>query len=139
LGKQGAIAVGGYISGQGFVALDPEAPLNTSVTSILDTSGLINIGFSNQTNRLSFGLTLRPIQRIAYEDTIPTLELANAALIQERIQFDSLSLMGMGVDAGLMFTFADYWFPTLGIAIRNIPTGTKQDFLNPYSKKNQTI
>lgn len=139
LGKQGAVAVGGFVGGRGFISVDPSAPQNTTIESTIDTSGLINVGFSNKTNRLNFGFSIRPIQRWAYEDTIPTTELADTALIQERVQLDSQTLTGLGLDAGVMFTFADFWFPTLGLSVLNLPTGSKENFLNPYSKKSQTI
>lgn len=139
LGNQGAIAVGGYGAGRGLVYIDPDKPDLTEIDSVIDLSGIITLGYANRTNRLNFGLSLRPIQRYAYQDTIPSSEITDPNLIQERVQLDSLTMTGIGIDAGLMFTFADFWFPTVGLAILNLPTGKKDAFLNPYSKKNETI
>ncbi|MDA9951142.1 hypothetical protein N9D31_01080 [Oligoflexaceae bacterium] len=139
LSPQSVVAVGALMSGRGFVLIDPDSPQNTTVESTLDTAGVLSLGISNRNNRFNVGVTLRPTQRYAYEDTIPTVELSQPSLVQERVAFDSRSMSGLGVDVGSMFTFSDFWFPTLGFSILNFPTGCKANFLNPYSSKEETI
>ena len=134
-----AAAVGGYVSSRNFIFIDSDTPDNAQVESVNDAGAVLNFAYANRTNRFNIGLTIRPMQRYAYEDTIPTIELEDQTAIQARVAADSLTMTGMGVDAGMMFTFADFWFPTLGVAVLNLPTGCEENFLNPYTKKEETI
>ena len=47
--------------------------------------------------------------------------------------------IGIGLDAGILFTAADFWLPTIGLAVRNLPTGCASSIVNPYTGKEQTI
>jgi hypothetical protein len=38
-----------------------------------------------------------------------------------------------------MFILPDFWFPTVGIAIRNIPTGCVDKYKNPVTGKSYTV
>jgi hypothetical protein len=94
---------------------------------------------TDASNRITLGLTVRPTYRYAFEDTIPSSELKSRTGLYERIKSDNNRGVGLGADVGLLYTLADYWFPTLGLTLRNLPTGCKKDYLNPFTEKRQNI
>ena len=110
------------------------------VDSISDLGGVLTLGLTNRTNRLNFAVQLRPAFRFSYFDKIPVETLIDFdSKTKARIKEDSNNGLGIGVDLGFMWTFADFWFPTLGIAIRNLPTGCVDDYLNSFEEVRQKV
>ena len=109
------------------------------VEAISDAGGVIGYGVANRNNRFTAGIQARPVYRYAYEDIIPTATLFDKSALQKRFKEDANKGLGFGVDAGVQMTFADFWFPTLGVAVLNLPTGCKADYLNPYSKQRENV
>ena len=107
------------------------------VDSVTDIGGVVTIGWTNKTNRLNFALQIRPTMRFGYFDKINAETLVKK--FEKTIKSDANNGMGIGVDFGLMWTFADYWFPTLGFVVKNIPTGCKEEYLNPHEEVRQTV
>ncbi len=105
----------------------------------LPMGAAVGFAYSNFANRLNLGLTLRPTYRYAYEDSVPSEDLTSKTALTKRMRKDSNRGTGIGVDAGFLFTLADFWFPTIGMSIRNLPTGCKTDYLNPYTEERQNI
>lgn len=116
-----------------------EEPEQAQVEAISDTGGVITFAFSNDPNRFNVGLQLRPVARFAYEDRIPSEDLLNRKALQDRLKEDANKSTGVGVDFGMMYTVADFWFPTVGVAVLNLPTGCKKDYLNPFTEKRETV
>lgn|GEM_PF-970237 len=119
------------------VSSDSPAEAQTSIVS--DLGGVFTYGMNSDNNRLNFGIQIRPIYRYAFENTIPSEELANRKTMQAHIKDDSNKATGLGADAGLMYTLADFWFPTIGVSVLNLPTGCKSDYLNPFTETRQSI
>lgn len=107
--------------------------------AISDVGGLYNFTFTSSSNQFNFGVNLRYLARYAYEDNIPIEEFTHPTLIQTRIKSGSNKTMAFAVDAGMMYTFSDFWFPTFGLSIFNIPTGCQKNYLNPFSKVRETV
>lgn len=137
--RQSPGALGGFSKTSTKMLVSEDSPDQTSVNMVSDQGLVTNFSWTNQTNRLSGGINLRYTVRTAFEETIPTEELKDRGALQTRIK-DNMNLSyGIGLDAGFMFTFADYWFPTLGVAILNLPTGCQTDYLNPATKTRQNV
>lgn len=137
--KQAPGAIGAYTNITRRMFVSEDDPAQTDVKIISDTGGVANFTWTNRTNRVNLGINLRYIVRYAYEDKIPTEEIKNKKAIQARFKDSANSATGFGIDAGAMYTFADFWFPTFGIAIFNLPTGCKKEYLNPHTKTRQTV
>jgi hypothetical protein len=116
---------------------EDETLAQTSVVS--DLGGVIGFAFSDRSNRFNFGLQVRPITRYAYEDTIPLTTLTNKSEFQRTLKDEANKSAGIAIDAGVLFTVADFWFPTIGIAVLNLPTSCKENYLNPYSKLRENV
>lgn len=113
---------------------------NTARTeAISDVGGLFNFTFTSESNQFNFGINLRYLARYAYEDDIPIEDFARPNVLRGRIKSGSNKTMAMAVDAGILYTFSDFWFPTLGLSILNLPTSCKKDYLNPFSKVRETV
>ena len=121
------------------IYVDKDTPTDARVSAITDVGANFGYSYTNFANRLSMGLTFRPTYRYAYEDTIGSSELKSRTALIERVKRDSNRGLGLGADFGFLFTLADFWFPTVGIAIRNLPTGCVDDYLNPYTEVRQKI
>lgn len=112
---------------------------STQVEGITDVGGTIGISMTNQTNRLNFGIQVRPMIRYAYDDKIDITTLTQNKVMEDRIKADANHGTGIGIDLGFMWTFADFWFPTFGLAVFNLPTGCRDDYLNPFTELRQKI
>ena len=106
-------------------------------------SGALAIAGSSRAGLFSWGLSARPNMRYTYFSSdfssASGQDSLNAKTLQNLAKTKAVKTTGTGVDAGVLVTAADYWFPTLAIAVRNIPTGCVDDFVNPLTGKTITM
>ncbi len=121
------------------IFIDKNTPSDARVSAVTDVGGNFGYAFTNAANRISMGLTLRPTYRYAYEDTVNSGELKSRTALLNRIKKDSNRGFGLGADFGFLYTIADFWFPTVGFTVRNLPTGCVDDYLNPFTEIRQKI
>lgn len=133
------MAIAGYTHTAASIVVDPNSTGTARVNSVSDAGGLLNVGWSTESNRFNFGMQFRGVYRYAYEDAIPTSELTSTPTMKERFAADANTSTGFGVDAGLLMTLADFWFPTLGVAAFNLPVGCREDYLNPFSMLRENV
>lgn len=138
-GKNQPMGFGAFGNSVSKIYIDKDTPTDARIVSYTDIGAALGIAYTNFSNRLNLGLTFRPTYRYAYEDTIPSEDLTSNTALTKRMKRDSNRGTGIGVDAGVMFTLADFWFPTIGLVARNLPTGCKADYLNPYTEERQHI
>ena len=132
----------------GWEQLTKGLPDTTNVQAVSDAGGVITFGLTNQSNRFNVGLSLRPVARYAYEDRIPSSSLlktqktapapdddgneiaptGDKRTIQDRLRDDANKSQGLGVDFGMMYTVADFWYPTIGFSVLNLPTGCHDNY-----------
>ncbi len=109
------------------------------VVSQSDAGASMTMAFTNRSQRFSVGVQLRTIYRYAYEDSITPEQLGNKTEFLKKFRADANTLTGFAIDAGLLYTVPDFWFPTIGLAILNAPIGCKSDYLNPYTKLRSSV
>ncbi len=131
--------VGGYSSTTIRSVINKETPDLANTEAISDVGGVFSLAFTSQSNRVNFGITTRYLARYAYEDKIPVEQFKDVSALQERIKTASNKSTALAVDLGFMWTLADFWFPTVGIAVLNAPTGCRDDYLNPFSKTRESV
>lgn len=134
-GYQSPMAAGLYSNTTAKVVIEKDSPTEARVDATSDIGGVVGFGFNDASNLFNFGVQLRPLLRYAYNDRIPSDELPNKQKINRRFKDDANQMYGLGIDTGLLYTIADFWYPTIGIAILNVPNGCKADYLNPFTKK----
>jgi len=116
-----------------------DTPTVAQVTAIADAGAVLDLSFTGAENRFNYGLQVRPLMRFAFEDLIPSSDLLDKVAMRRHLREDSNKLTGLGLDAGVLFTVADFWFPTIGVAVLNLPTGCKSNYLNPYTQKSANV
>lgn len=98
----------------------------TTVGAALGFAGVSRAG------TISYGVSIRP--NLRYFKHTEDFDINNED--KSSLQFGDLKLdrtVSVGVDAGILFTAADFWLPTFGLAVRNIPWGCADQIANPYT------
>lgn len=139
MGKNRPAGLGVFQNSVMRVYVDKEIPTDARVSSVSDVGANLGYAWTDSSNRITMGFTVRPTYRYAYEDTIPSSELKSKSALYKRIKSDNNRGVALGADFGVLYTMADYWFPTFGVVVRNLPTGCKKDYLNPFTEKRQNI
>jgi len=137
--KNSPMAFGMYSNTNVKAVIAKETPDEARIEAISDLGSVITFGMTNSSNRFNAAMQIRPIWRYAYEDRIPSEDLANKSTMRSRMKEDANKSQGLGVDFGMMYTIADHWYPTIGLAALNLPTGCKEDYLNPFTEKRQAV
>lgn len=115
---------------------------DTSMISILSktTVGLmVAMADMSRTGLITWGIAARPNYRYAYEtESWPSSSTAFSDF-RKTVAADAHKTFALPVDLGLQITAPDMWLPTLGITVRNIPTGCVDDYTNPVTGKSYTV
>ncbi|KAB8029800.1 hypothetical protein [Fluviispira multicolorata] len=120
--------------------LDTANPNNAYTISTTTATAAIAISNATQRGGFRYGLSIRPNYRTDYQNsTMDTTHVTSTNDLTSEITKNGIQTTSVGIDAGLMFTAADYWFPTLGIAVRNIPTGCINTYKNPVTQNTENI
>jgi hypothetical protein len=132
-------AVGLFSETTSKIVIDKETPDEARVEVVSDQGANLAIGYTNRSNRFNIGLQVRPTARYAYEAKIPSGDLLDKKTMQDHLQNESNKSTGLGADFGMMATLADFWYPTIGISVLNLPTGCQDDYLNPFTEKREKV
>lgn len=140
--KNVPISLGLYLTSEG--TLTPESASLTSAdidgttliryTDVINIMPVIGTAFSDKSKRISFGLQVRPILRHSYDGSNQLSNYGNVDAIIPEIKSNSNEDTAIAYDMGFMWTLADFWYPTIGFAVFNMPTDCKSDYLNPYDQ-----
>jgi len=126
--------VGAYTSTTLKSVVSEDNPELANTNAISDVGAIFGVAFTDRSNRFNIGLQARYLARYAYEDKVPLTTLADGRALQKLIKDKSNKSTALALDMGMLWTFADFWFPTIGMAILNAPSGCRSDYLNPFSK-----
>ncbi len=121
------------------IIVPKDDPSQARVEAVADVGVVTSFALTDASNRFSIGLSLRPMARYAYEDNIPSETLLNKGEMKRRLKDDANKSQGLGIDAGLLYTVADFWYPTVGVAVLNLPTGCRDNYLNPFTEKRERV
>ncbi len=138
-GRQLSTALAGYSYTTMKAQVDSVNPNLTTTEIISDVGGVAGFALTNSSNRFNLGFQVRPISRYAFEDTLATSTFLDAKLMQETLKTNANVSQGLAIDGGMMFTLADFWFPTIALAVINAPSGCKDNYLNPFSMTRETV
>ncbi len=113
---------------------------NAYTVSTTTISGAFAVSGSSSRGLFHYGIDVRPNYRIDYQNN--ALNITNITNTNELINVANSNgekTTSVGIDAGFTATAADYWFPTIGFAIRNLPTGCVNNYVNPITQKTETM
>lgn len=132
-------AIAAFTNNKLKAVVDEDDSSRAQVDSVSDFGLVLNTTWTNQTNRFQFGVQVRPTLRYDYFEKVSVAQLVDKTLMQKKIQNDSNGAQALGVDLGMLWTFADFWFPTIGLSVLNAPTGCKEDYLNSFAEVRQKV
>jgi len=120
--------------------IDPTNPNNATVNSINTASGALAIANSTKLGGFRWGISARPNYRLQYETQTYdyTGDLSTKAY-ENTVANNGIKTTAVGLDAGFMMTLSDFWFPTFGAAVRNIPTGCVDNYIDPITYKAEVM
>ncbi len=124
---------------QSAVYADSSNPDMASIKSINTASAAFAISDSTNLGGMRWGLSFRPNYRLNYESSAyDTSTHQKSSDYADAVKSSGVTSTGVGIDGGLLFTWNDYWFPSFGISVQNIPTGCIQDYIDPitYQREN---
>jgi hypothetical protein len=133
------MALGIYSNTVAKIVVPKDTPDVARIEAVSDLGGVITLGSQNFSNRLNTAIQLRPVARYAYEDKIPSASLLNKSEMATRLKDDSNKSQALAIDTGVIFTLADFWFPTIGFSVLNVPTGCRANYLNPFTQKEERV
>jgi hypothetical protein len=117
-----------------------EGTANVRSNILSDTAGLVNFAFADKSNRASFGLQVRYIaSRFSLNTKTPLSQLTTKSGFEDNLKPKGSKTKGLAIDLGGLYTYPDFWFPTIGFAVFNLPTGCKEDYLNPFNETRETV
>ncbi len=139
LSKDAPAAFGLFSNNTTQVVVDQSSPEIADVEVISDFGANLGFGFSNRTNQINFGFHIRPTYRYAFDDKLPISTLIDKDALKAAVESHSNTGSAVALDFGGMFTFSDFWYPTIGFAVLNTPTGCVDNYLNPFDETRHTI
>jgi hypothetical protein len=98
---------------------------------------VLGVAGSSRGGTFSYGVSVRPNARYFQSKADVSLDSVNTNPGPSAMSLPRT--IGIGLDAGILFTAADFWLPTVGLAVRNLPTGCASSIVNPYTGKEQTV
>lgn len=144
LGKDKPVSFGVYSNTNMQIVADKDNNDSVRMQGISDQGLVVGFALPTPSNRFSIGFQARPIFRYAYEDSIPAEVFAlskeeKTAALKTRLKDGANKTKAVAYDAGLIWTLADFWYPTIGLAVFNASPQCKDDYLNPYSQKRERV
>lgn len=112
---------------------DAENPLSAYVRSSTTASAVFGTGVTSRAGRVSAGVSVRPNMRygLLYDNFNPSD--VSISSFKSEIMGKAAKTYAVPIDVGVLFVAADYWLPSLGIAVRNLPTGCAKEYINPVT------
>ena len=133
------MAAGLFTNTRAQAVSEPDFNQETNLQVISDAGAVFTAAFTSKTNRLTAALQIRPIIRYAYEERLQSTDLLNKSSLKESLKGKANQSTGLGIDAGLLYTVADFWYPTIGLSALNLPTGCREQYLNPITETMETV
>lgn len=109
--------------------------IETQTTATAALSGII----SSRSGSMSLALSLRPNLRWNTQNTISLTDIASSKGFISDLKKSAYRTTSTAIDLGLSFTAGDYWLPTFGVSLLNLPTGCVENYTNPATGKKQSI
>jgi hypothetical protein len=129
-----------YRSENSVVYSDTTNTENATIKSINTAGAVLAISGSSNTGLFRWGILAHPNYRKEYyssnyniEQNERTDDFANK-IIDEGIKTSAIN-----ANAGFTISVADFWFPTFGLSINNIPTGCIENYTDPITFKKVTM
>ncbi len=109
------------------------------INSRTTAGGLLTVAGMTRSGVLGYGFSIRPNYRYAYQTYEYPTGASSFADFRKTVGGGASKTSGVQTDAGFVFIMRDYWFPTLGVSVRNLPTACVENYKNPVTDKSYTV
>jgi hypothetical protein len=109
--------------------------LRTLQFSETTASGALGVAGSTRGGTFAYGLALRPNTRYTSLAVDADTSALTVSGLRDNVKKNAVRTNALAADVGVLFTAADFWFPTFALAIRNVPTGCSKGFINATNGK----
>ncbi|MFZ9519877.1 MAG: hypothetical protein ACO3A4_05310 [Silvanigrellaceae bacterium] len=116
-----------------------EDGLSRTVMTETTATAAMNMSISSRSGAVALGLSLRPNLRWSSLATHSLADMISSKGLFGALKSEQHKTSATSVDAGFIATAGDFWLPSFGLSILNIPTGCVDNFVNPATGKNQSI
>ncbi len=99
---------------------------------------VLGIASMSRGGTIGYGLSVRPNVRYSYEGNLPSKSVTLQELKTEE-RTNGVRSAAVAGDVGMLITAGDFWLPTVGLSVRNIPTGCVEKYVNPVTGDLQTV
>ncbi len=89
------------------------------IDSVANMMPMLAFGIGLMHNQLSLGVNLRYVMRTEINSYIPPMFIADGTFKKNINSYVSKGA-GIAVDTGFLYTVNDFWFPSFGIAVRDV-------------------
>lgn len=110
----------------------------TIATQTTATAALSAV-ISSRTGALSMGLTVRPNMRWNSSNTLSLSDISNSKGLISDFKQGAYKTTSTAMDFGINLMARDFWLPTFGLSVLNLPTGCVDNYLNPATGKTQSV
>jgi hypothetical protein len=109
------------------------------INSRTTAGALVTVAGLTRSGVLGYGFSIRPNYRYSYQTYEYSTSNTSFSSFRKAVGGGASKTSGVQADAGFVFIMRDYWFPTIGIAVRNLPTACVDNYTNPVSGKSYTV
>lgn len=124
-----------------FLIAEPSTDGGVSRTISTETTATaaLNISLASRTGAAALGLSLRPNIRWNSSASYNLADAVSSKSVLGAIKSEVHKTTATPIDVGFIVTAGDFWLPSFGISVLNIPTGCVDNFTNPATGKTQSI
>ncbi|NBW81214.1 hypothetical protein EBR21_05620 [bacterium] len=97
------------------------------------------MSISSRSGAAALGLSIRPNIRWSSSASYQLADIVSSKGLFGALKAEQHKTSSTAVDAGFIATAGDFWLPSFGLAVLNIPTGCVDSFVNPATGKSQSI
>jgi hypothetical protein len=94
---------------------------------------------SNRSGTMSLGLSVRPNMRWNSRNTFSIVDIVSSKNLFTEVKKSFSKTTSTAIDLGFTATAGDFWLPTFGLSLLNLPTGCVDNYPNPATGKTQSI
>jgi|1048.fasta_scaffold05799_2 hypothetical protein len=117
----------------------PDGGMSRTISTETTATAAMNMSISSRSGAAALGLSIRPNIRWNSSASYQLTDIGSSKGLFGALKAEQHKTSSTAVDVGFIATAGDFWLPSFGLAVMNIPTGCVDNFVNPATGKTQSI
>ncbi|MEY4066750.1 MAG: hypothetical protein RIR26_2958 [Pseudomonadota bacterium] len=113
--------------------------LTRQIKTQTTASAVLSSIISSRSGAVSAAISFRPNIRWNTDDTFSLSEISSSKSLLSDLKKSTHKTTSNAIDLGIAVTASDYWLPTFGLSVLNLPTDCVDQYLNPATGKSQSV